>query len=149
MESGDCVCQSLFVCCVNHLYIKKIKKKKKIKRQSERYIIYTAQKIKFSIKDFFSKCDQIRRKLRILSHLLKKSLMENFIFCAVFMSQDELLSLSIHVEFLLNLIPVLKTKMVWFRDKNLLVKMFHEFKLYVFIRYPISFKVATLDKSAL
>ena len=37
----------------------------------------------FSIKDFFSKCDQIHRKLRILSHLLKKSLMENFIFCAV------------------------------------------------------------------
>ena len=39
--------------------------------------------MKFSIKDFFSKCDQIRRKLRIWSHLLKKSLMENFIFCAV------------------------------------------------------------------
>ena len=38
----------------------------------------TAQKMKFSIKDFFSKCDQIRRKLRIWSHLLKKSLMENF-----------------------------------------------------------------------
>ena len=36
--------------------------------------------MKFSIKDFFSKCDQIRRKLRIWSHLLKKSLMENFIF---------------------------------------------------------------------
>ena len=32
--------------------------------------------------NFFSKCDQIRRKLRIWSHLLKKSLMENFIFCA-------------------------------------------------------------------
>ena len=44
---------------------------------------YTAQKMKFSIKDFFSKCDQIRRKLRIWSHLLKKSLMENFIFCEV------------------------------------------------------------------
>ena len=43
----------------------------------------TAQKMKFSIKDFYSKCDQIRRKLRIWSHLLKKSLMENFIFCAV------------------------------------------------------------------
>ena len=42
---------------------------------------YTAQKAKFSIKDFFSKCDQIRRKLRIWSHLLQKSLMENFIFC--------------------------------------------------------------------
>ena len=40
----------------------------------------TAQKMNFSIQDFFSKCGQIRRKLRFLSHLLKKSLMENFIF---------------------------------------------------------------------
>ena len=39
--------------------------------------------MKFSIEDFFSKCDYIRRKLRIWWHLLKKSLMENFIFCAV------------------------------------------------------------------
>ena len=39
----------------------------------------TAQKMKFSIKDLFSKCDQIHRKLRIWLHLLKKSLMENFI----------------------------------------------------------------------
>ena len=38
--------------------------------------------MKFSITDFF-KCDQIRRKLRIWSHLLKKSVMENFIFRAV------------------------------------------------------------------
>ena len=43
----------------------------------------TAQKMKFSIKDFFSKYDKIRDFLRIKSHLLKKSLMENFIFCAV------------------------------------------------------------------
>ena len=43
----------------------------------------TAQKIKFFTRDFSSKCDQIRRKLRIWSHLLEKSLMENFIFCAV------------------------------------------------------------------
>ena len=43
----------------------------------------TAQKKKFSIKDFFSKCDQIRSKLWIWSHLMKKSLMENFMFCAV------------------------------------------------------------------
>ena len=43
----------------------------------------TAQKMKFSIKDYFSKCDQIRSFLRIWSHLLKKSLMENFTFCAV------------------------------------------------------------------
>ena len=40
----------------------------------------TAQKMKFSIKDFFSKYDQIRRKLQILSHLLKASLMENLFF---------------------------------------------------------------------
>ena len=39
--------------------------------------------MKFSIKDFFSKCDQICRKLRIWPHFLKKSLTENFIFCAV------------------------------------------------------------------
>ena len=43
----------------------------------------TVLKMKFSIKNFFSKCDQIRRKLRIWSHLLKKSLTENFVFCAV------------------------------------------------------------------
>ena len=36
--------------------------------------------MKSSIKDFSSKCDQIRRKVRIWSHLLKKSLMQNFIF---------------------------------------------------------------------
>ena len=40
--------------------------------------------MKFSIKDFFSKCDQIRSFLRIWSHLPKKSLMENSIFCAVY-----------------------------------------------------------------
>ena len=35
---------------------------------------HNGQNMKLSIKDFFSKCDQIR---------LKKSLMKNFIFCAV------------------------------------------------------------------
>ena len=44
----------------------------------------TAQEIKFSIKDFFSKCDQIRRKLK--KHLLKKFLTENFIFCVVYLT---------------------------------------------------------------
>ena len=43
----------------------------------------TTQKMKFFFKDFFSKCDQIHSLLQIWSHLLKKSLMENFIFCAV------------------------------------------------------------------
>ena len=40
-------------------------------------LFLTAQKMKFSIKDF-------PEKLQIWSHLLKKSLMENFIFCAFF-----------------------------------------------------------------
>ena len=39
--------------------------------------------MKFPINDFFSKYDQIRRELWIWSHLLEKSFMENFIFCAV------------------------------------------------------------------
>ena len=39
---------------------------------------FTAQKMKFFIKDFFS-----LDFFRIWSHLLKKSIMENFIFCAV------------------------------------------------------------------
>ena len=39
--------------------------------------------MKFSIKDFFSKYDQICSFMRIWSRLLKKSVMENFIFCAV------------------------------------------------------------------
>ena len=43
-------------------------------------IANTAQKMKFSIENFYSKCDQIRKKLRIWSHLLDKSLMENLIF---------------------------------------------------------------------
>ena len=43
--------------------------------------------MKFSIKYFFSKCDQINSLLRIWSHLLKKSLMENFILRAVLVIQ--------------------------------------------------------------
>ena len=40
-------------------------------------------KNEFSINDFFSKCDQIRRILQIWSHLLKKFFMENFISSAL------------------------------------------------------------------
>ena len=46
-----------------------------------------AQKMKFSIKDFFSKCDQVHRKLLIWSLLLNRSLIGIFIFCAVFMAE--------------------------------------------------------------
>ena len=46
--------------------------------------IFTAQKMIFSLKDFFSKYDQFHEKLSIWSHLLRKSLTENFIFCGMF-----------------------------------------------------------------
>ena len=39
--------------------------------------------MKFSINDIFNKCNQIRSFLWIWSHLLKKSLLEDFSFCAV------------------------------------------------------------------
>ena len=39
--------------------------------------------MKFSVKDLFGKCNQICRKLQVWSHLLKKSLMENFL-CSVY-----------------------------------------------------------------
>ena len=43
----------------------------------------TAQNMKFCIKDFFRECDQIRSFLeKSESHLLKKSLRQNFTFCA-------------------------------------------------------------------
>ena len=52
-------------------------------KEQNAYDCSTAQKIKLSVKNFFRKCDQIRSFLRIWSHLLKKFLMKNFIFCAV------------------------------------------------------------------
>ena len=47
------------------------------------------QKMKFSVKVFFSKCYQIRIFLQIWLHLLNKTLMENFIFCAVYVTSGE------------------------------------------------------------
>ena len=44
------------------------------------YLFFNAQKMKFFIMEFSSKCDQIHRELRIWPHLMKKSLMENFFF---------------------------------------------------------------------
>ena len=49
----------------------------------------TAKKENFSIKYLFIKCDQIRRKLRIWSHSLKKCLMENFIFSCIVWERKE------------------------------------------------------------
>ena len=41
--------------------------------------------MKFSIKGFFSKYNQIHSFLQIWSHLLKKYLMGNFFFCAAYL----------------------------------------------------------------
>ena len=43
-------------------------------------LYYTAQKMKFSIKVFLSKCDQICNKLRIWSNFLEKFFTENFLY---------------------------------------------------------------------
>lgn len=40
------------------------------------------------MKEFFSQCYQIRKKFRILSHKPWKSLMQNFIYCAVQIFRD-------------------------------------------------------------
>ena len=49
------------------------------------FIYRCTQKKKFPIKDFFSKCDQIRSFLLIWSHLLRKSLIKNiYFFCNLF-----------------------------------------------------------------
>ena len=48
-----------------------------------RQMLHTEEKMEFSIKDFFIKCDQVCCFLQIWSHLLKKSWMGNFIFRAV------------------------------------------------------------------
>ena len=49
----------------------------------DRFFKTTAQKMKLSIIDVFCICDQIRSYLRVWSNLLKKSLVGNFIFRAV------------------------------------------------------------------
>ena len=58
----------------------------------------TAQKMKFSFNDFFSKCDQISSFLRIWSYLMKKSLMENFTFCIMYvLSEHKLLTKGVRI----------------------------------------------------
>ena len=66
--------------------------------------LWNTQKLKFPIKDFLSKCDQIPRKLRIWSHLLKKPLMEIFIFCAVMVKT---------LSYITHRIPSLSTIISW------------------------------------
>ena len=54
----------------------------------------TAQKMKFSIKNFFSKCDQIRSFLGIWSHLLKNPWWKTYFFvqCKRFLVQTQFIN---------------------------------------------------------
>ena len=69
----------------------------------ETVVLYNAQKMRFSIKDYFSKCDQIRRELRIWLYLLKKSSMKNFIFCALIEYLQATVSEYDHGDIILNI----------------------------------------------
>ena len=51
------------------------------------FLRYTAQKVKFSNKDFSCKYDQIHSFVLIWSYLMKKSLMKKLIFCEVIFSE--------------------------------------------------------------
>ena len=90
-----------------------------------RHVIYgTAKKIIFPIKDFFSKCYQIHSKLRIWAHLLKKSVMENFLlfvryeitvatrsnfFHGISLGDDNAFSVSVYIENISHLPEVIFT----------------------------------------
>ena len=89
---------------------------------------FTAQKSKFSMKDFFSKCDQIHRKLQIWSHLLEKSSMENLIFCTVFGKTSTASYFGV---------IMLLSKCFWCQYSTF-VKLILCFKLYNFIIYKMS-----------
>ena len=65
-------------------------------------VSHTAQKMKFSIKDFFSKCDQIPKIPADLVTLLNKSLMENFIFSVV------IVNFQVSVSFLILTLTILE-----------------------------------------
>ena len=73
-------------------FIMKQNKNENVKLSMIWKMLYTAKNM-FSIKDFFSKCNQIRSFLRTWSHLLKKFLTENFIFCAVLIIKNILFEL--------------------------------------------------------
>ena len=96
----------------------------------------TVQKMKFFIMDFFSKCDQICLFLWIWSHLLKKSLMEHFIFCAgweaILSNHDVNVQVLIFNELISNILKsfIPSEKILWndraFLDESLHQNYFHK-----------------------
>ena len=108
----------------------------------------TEQKIKFFIKDFFSKFDQIRMKLRIWSHLLKKSFMKNFIFCAVWNTRGNLINITIYYIILGPFYPA-HLAAQWFGIlENILPDMRQKFHL-LFKDYLTNFHNSHVEENSL
>ena len=76
----------------------------------------TAQKMTFSIKNFFSKCKQIHKKLQIWSHVLKKPLMENLkkFFFWEFVHSSIILGVSLNLKKLLHIYVNCKARIVYY-----------------------------------
>ena len=85
-------CSSVSIVNFEHVIAcwEEARKRVSISPSSSNYTKHTAQKLKFPIKDFSSKNDQIRSFLQIWSHLLEESLMKNLIFCQVITSSANL-----------------------------------------------------------
>ena len=73
--------------------------------------------MKFSITNFFGKCDQIRRKLRIWSHLLKNPIMENFIFSVLQSTSTQItfyINYTVWNQFIIEILAVFYIQ-IWFK----------------------------------
>ena len=96
------------------------------------------KKMKFFIKDFFSKCNQIHSFLRIWPHLLKKSLMENFLFCSAVCFQVRSLMHRIH-----QFWTTLKSQTLWSASSK-----WHDFHCPKKWSFPLRIYSVNKNKSA-
>ena len=87
--------------------------------------------MKFSIKDFFSKCDQIRSFLQISSHLLKKSLLENFSFCAAIGKLESILVSDIMRISVLSWIFFLRNSSLFLKEVTFKCAMIGSYKFFL------------------
>ena len=108
--------------------------------------ISTTQRMKFFTMDFFSKYDQIHRKLRIWSHVLKKSLMENFILCAMLLRWPHMLKVS----FLVRTLHILLLNEFFYTKRKHLYsfwRLSHEYLSAVIFRLKVEAHLGPLQHS--
>ena len=79
-------CSSIYLCTVSLLFL--YMKIHFLKTFPIKYVAQKDDQKVFCYGFLFSKCEQIHSFLRICSHLLKKFLTKNFIFCSVICSQS-------------------------------------------------------------